>query len=234
MIVCHRIFRLLSIRKMTLDKSIFSNQSIDIIPFEPRFQNEVEQLFRDGLSPKTYDKGPTVAGSQRWFVSSKLSREKNGDMYDIYKSYMTSDNENDSSSNVNHFWVAYDNTKDVVVGHVGLIMSTYKKEDAYIYQTPDLSPLNVCELVRMGVHTDYRGMGIGKRLCETLEKYAFEKGMKQIVLSTLEKMELARRMYEKYGFKLVHKTKIPISDLLGPGDWEELYVVHYVKCVQTY
>ena len=211
---------------------IFTMDDIDIIPFEQRFQEEVVQLFRDGLSPKTYDIGPTVTGSQKWFVESKLSKEK-GDMFDIWDSYIKPNSSKDTSnlSNQSYFWVAFDRTKQIVVGHVGVIMSTYESTDSFIYHSPELNPLNVCELVRMGVHTNYRGKGIGKRLCETVEEYALNQGMKQIVLSTLEKMGLARKMYERYGFKLVHKTKVPIKDLLGPGDWEELNVVHYIKPV---
>ena len=212
-----------------------SPEDIDIIPFEPRFQEEVEQLFRDGLSPKTYNYGPTVAGSQKWFVSSKLSKEEGGDMYNIWESYMTSSVSHPGppnsslTSECKHFWVALDKTNQKVVGHVGVIMSTYKPDNTSIYHSSELNPSNVCELVRMGVHSEYRGKKIGKRLCETLERYAIEKGMRQMVLSTLEKMDLARFMYEKYGFRLVQKTKVPIEELLGPGDWEQLNVVHYVK-----
>ena len=215
---------------MARGSSNLSND-IDILSFEPRFQEEVVKLFRDGIGPNSYNLGPTVAGSQNWFVNSKLSKEE-GDMYNIWDSFMKKESSSlSSSSNFKHFWVAFDHSKQIVVGHVGVVMSTYPAEDSNIYHSPELNPSNVCELVRMGVHTDYRGRNIGKRLCETIENYARENGMKQVVLSTLEKMGLARKLYEKYGFKLVHKTKVPIEDLLGPGDWEELLVVHYVKHV---
>ena len=69
--------------------STSSSEDIEILPFEPRFQNEVEQLFRDGLSPKTYNYGPTVASSQKRFVNSKLSKD-GGDMFNINESYMKS------------------------------------------------------------------------------------------------------------------------------------------------
>ena len=221
------------------DMESSSPDDIVIIPFEPRFQGEVEQLFRYGLSPKTYDYGPTIAASQKGFVASKLSKEKGGDMFNIWESYMAATHDNiisktDSSSpqDCKYFWVALDKLNDKVVGHVGVIMSTYKPDNSFIYHSPELNSSNVCELVRMGVHSEYRGKKIGKRLCETLEKHAKEKGMKQMVLSTLERMDLARFMYEKYGFRLVHTTKIPMQQLLGPGDWEQLNVVHYVKEVE--
>ena len=207
-------------------------EDIDIIPFQKEFQEEVVELFRDGLSPKTYNIGPTVARSQKLFVASKLSKENGGDMYNIWDSYMEKDPTSNSNCHLNHFWVAFDKTKQIVVGHVGVILSTYSAENSFIYHSPELNPFNVCELVRMGVHPEYRGRRIGKRLCETLEKYAYENGMKQIVLSTLEEMQLATKMYEKYGFRLADKAKIPLEDFLGPGDWEELIGVHYVKEVK--
>jgi len=216
-----------------------SPEDIVIIPFEPRFQVEVEQLFRDGLSPKTYDCGPTIAASQKLFVASTLSKEKGGDMFNIWESYMAAPNDNiisktnpSSPPDCKYFWVALDHINLKVVGHVGVIMSTYKSDNSFIYHSAELNPSNVCELVRMGVHSEYRGKRIGKRLCETLEKHAKEKGMKQMVLSTLERMDLARFKYEKYGFRLVQTTTIPMKKFLGPGDWEQLNVVHYVKNVE--
>ena len=215
-----------------------SQEDIVIIPFEPRFQSEVELLFRDGHSPKTYDCGPTVAGVKKWFVNSTLSKEEGGDMSNIWESYMAASSDNpiskaNSSSppDCKYFWVALDKVNQKVVGHVGVIMSTYKSDNSFIYHSPELNPTNVCELVRMGVHSEYRRRGIGKRLCEILEKHAKEKGMKQIVLGTLEKNVLARFMYEKYGFQLVHTTKLPIDEILGPGDWEQLNDFHYMKKV---
>ena len=205
--------------------------NIDILPFEPCFQEPVVQMFIDGLSPKSYDFGPTVQKQQRWFVDSKLS-EDGGDMYDIWESFMEGHDSNPEHSK--YFWVAFDQTKQKVVGHVGVIMSTYGKEDKLIYHSEELNPSNVCELVRMGVHEDYRGKKLGKRLCKTVEEYAMKRGMKQIVLSTLDRMNLARSMYEGYGFRLVYETKIPADWMLktlGPGEWEEMYVVHYIKPV---
>ena len=82
-------------------------EDIDIIPFQKQFQEEVVDLFRDGLSPKTYDIGPTVARSQKLFVASKLSKENGGDMYNIWDSYMEKDPSSNSNCHLNHFWVAF-------------------------------------------------------------------------------------------------------------------------------
>ena len=53
--------------------------------------------------------------------------------------------------------------------------------------------------------------------------------MKQIVRSIPDIMNLARNMYDIYEHKLANETKRPLQLLVGPGQWEELYVVHYIK-----
>ena len=75
-----------------------NQEDIDIIPFKPQFQEEVVHLFKDGLSPKTYDFGPTVAIQQRLFVESKLSQEDDGDMFNIWESFMGARDHSDESS----------------------------------------------------------------------------------------------------------------------------------------
>ena len=77
--------------------------NIEIMPFQKEFQEEVVKLFREGLSPKTYDIGPTVARSQKLFVTSKLSEEDGGDMHNIWDSYMEKDPSSVSNRHFNHF-----------------------------------------------------------------------------------------------------------------------------------
>ena len=155
-----------------------------------------------------------------------------GDMFNIWESFMRQNELN--THTCEHFWVAIDKSKQVVVGHIGVIMSTYGEKDKFIYHTKDINPSNVCELVRMGVREDYRGKHIGRRLFDTLEEFAIKKGMKQIVLSTLDKRELACRFYEGVGFKMVYKTMLNLEGVLGSGDWEVLYVVHYIKLMNNH
>ena len=206
--------------------------NIDIIPFEPCFQEEVVKLFVAGISTKTDQIGKTINSHLKWYKENKLS-ENEGDMFNIWESFMKQHPEEKQNveSTCKYFWVAIDKSIQRVVGHIGVIMSTYDKTDQFIYYKQDLNPSNVCELVRMGVHEGYRGKHIGKRLFETLEVYAAMKGMKQIALSTLDRRELACRFYEGVGFKLVHKNKLDLKEILGPGDWEDLHVVHYVKLI---
>ena len=111
-------------------------------------------------------------------------------------------------------------------------MATYAHNDKFIYHREGLNPSNVCELVRMVVCKDYRGKNIGKRLFQTLEKYAVSKGMKEIVLSTLDGNGSAGSFYARVGFKVAKKTKVNVHDSLGPGDWEDLFLFHFVKSIQ--
>ena len=55
----------------------------------------------------------------------------------------------------------------------------------------------------LGVHPDYRGRGIGRALMEECIRRCREKGISTIGLHTSELMEIARKMYEKMGFKRV-------------------------------
>lgn len=162
---------------------------------------------------------------------------KGGDMFDIYESYMTG-----SGGAGSHFWVAVDED-DRVLGFVGMIMSTYGPSDTAIYESSpetragevqDLSPQNVCELVRMSVSEEARGKGLGSRLCEVVEAHARRCGMKRIVLSTLESMYLAVGLYEKCGYRLLMKTDVDIEFYKHVAEQEKfeaeaVVIVHYGK-----
>lgn len=196
---------------------------------------------------------PSGKASQKEFLKSKISED--GDMFDIYESFMRTKAENYPSAtdnvtktctagNCKHFWVAI-NSDNKVLGCVGIIMSTYPLSVREIYEDADqdtdtdtdieaLSPQNVCELVRMSVSEEARGKGLGSRLCNVLESYAMERGMKRIVLSTLEDMHLAVGLYVKCGYRLLTKTNVDINFFKHVAEQdnfeiEEVVVVHYGK-----
>mmetsp|Transcript_37250 Transcript_37250/g.69396 ORF Transcript_37250/g.69396 Transcript_37250/m.69396 type:complete len:181 (-) Transcript_37250:257-799(-) len=151
-----------------------------------------------------------------------------GDMYDIFDSYMTKTSDEDQNSNstsdaisssdeakCKHFWVAV-NEDSKVLGCVGVIMSTYNSSETAIYHSANesgdsLAPHDVCELVRMSVSEDARGLGVGTKLYKVLEDFAREKGMKRIVLSTLEDMLQAVGLYKKLGFRLMMKSDVDMN-----------------------
>lgn len=67
------------------------------------------------------------------------------------------------------------------------------------------SPPSICELKRLYITPDSRGLGVGRLLLETVIEKAKELGYKEMMLDTLPSMFAARKMYEKYGFVRVEK-----------------------------
>jgi putative acetyltransferase len=58
-------------------------------------------------------------------------------------------------------------------------------------------------LKRMYLRPEQRGRGLGRRLLETALAEARASGAKRVKLDTTERMEAARALYERYGFKQV-------------------------------
>jgi ribosomal protein S18 acetylase RimI-like enzyme len=70
-----------------------------------------------------------------------------------------------------------------------------------------------CELKRIYVRPDVRGMGFGKMLSEDLLRRALEHGYRRAVLDTLATMHAAQEMYQSLGFREMRRE---VSDY-GPG-----------------
>ncbi|MEO1367328.1 MAG: GNAT family N-acetyltransferase, partial [Acidobacteriota bacterium] len=49
-----------------------------------------------------------------------------------------------------------------------------------------------------------RGRGVGTALMDTLLDFARRRGYRSVVLSTVDALHAARRIYEKVGFRLLH------------------------------
>ncbi len=60
---------------------------------------------------------------------------------------------------------------------------------------------NICEMKRLYVKPKAQGLKIGKLLTEAIIKKSKALGYQSIQLDTLEKLEVALKMYEKMGFK---------------------------------
>ncbi len=56
------------------------------------------------------------------------------------------------------------------------------------------------EIQRIAVHPDYRGLGIGRKLMDTMVTYATESRAGVIRLEVRESNTAARSLYESYGF----------------------------------
>ena len=69
-----------------------------------------------------------------------------------------------------------------------------------IYPTEGL-PENTCELVKMYLLPEARGVGLGRTLIEKCLETARENGFQQVYLETLDELHLALKIYAKFGFE---------------------------------
>lgn len=60
--------------------------------------------------------------------------------------------------------------------------------------------LDICEMKRLFVRDDFKGLGIGKRLIELILLEAKKKGYRKIRLDTLPSMKKAQDLYRYFGF----------------------------------
>ena len=70
---------------------------------------------------------------------------------------------------------------------------------AGIYPTENL-PVGTCELVKLYLHKDARGMGLGKKLLLTAMDWAKQSGYNQVYLESMPELSKAVAIYEKLGF----------------------------------
>ncbi|HLP10534.1 MAG TPA: GNAT family N-acetyltransferase [Flavobacteriales bacterium] len=73
---------------------------------------------------------------------------------------------------------------------------------AGIYPSAGL-PDNTCELVKMYILPEVRGIGLGKKLLDHCIDFAYELGYSKIYLETVPEFKSAISMYEKSGFVLL-------------------------------
>ena len=69
-----------------------------------------------------------------------------------------------------------------------------------IYPTDGL-PGDTCELVKMYLLPEARGLGLGRLLIEKCLQFAKEAGYKNVYLETMPESKNALKVYEKMGFK---------------------------------
>ena len=74
---------------------------------------------------------------------------------------------------------------------------------AGIFPTEGL-PEKTCELVKLYLHKDARGIGLGKQLLLKSMQWAKENGYKQVYLESMPELSKAVSIYENVGFKKIH------------------------------
>lgn len=86
-----------------------------------------------------------------------------------------------------------------------------------IYPTEGL-PENTCELVKMYLLPEARGIGLGRSLIERCLEMARTKGFQQVYLETLPELKLAVKVYEKFGFEYL-SAPLGNTKHFGCGLW---------------
>ena len=62
-------------------------------------------------------------------------------------------------------------------------------------------PQGTCELVKMYLLPEARGIGLGKKLIQKCLDYAKDQGYKNIYIETMPELKQALNVYEKFGFQ---------------------------------
>jgi len=73
---------------------------------------------------------------------------------------------------------------------------------AGIFPTEGL-PADTCELVKMYLSADARGLGLGRKMIGTCLEIAAETGYRQVYLETMPELKKAVSVYEKFGFSFL-------------------------------
>lgn len=72
-----------------------------------------------------------------------------------------------------------------------------------IFPTEGL-PDDTCELVKMYLNREVRGIGLGKKFIQNCIDFAKETGYRKIYLETMPELQQALKTYEKFGFRYIN------------------------------
>lgn len=104
--------------------------------------------------------------------------------------------------------VYYDDTTDYLFElfqHTGSVYFVAEKNNellggAGIFPSAGLQP-GTCELVKMYLKSEARGLGLGKLLIDKCLQFAKGFGYQQVYIETMPELRKAVSVYEKYGFE---------------------------------
>lgn len=74
-----------------------------------------------------------------------------------------------------------------------------------IYPTDGLPP-DTCELVKMYLLPEARGIGLGRKIIAMCLEKAVENGFSRVYLETMPELSLALKAYEKFGFEYINSS----------------------------
>ncbi|XP_068122023.1 probable N-acetyltransferase camello [Hyperolius riggenbachi] len=123
----------------------------------------------------------------RHILTSYVQATLADDMLDIHNFYLEQDD--------HCFWVA--ESAGELLGIVAAFPSPHSSEGK------DLA------LRRLSVSAGHRGKGIAQALCRTVVNFARQRGYEAVVLTTTNAQIGARKLYEKFGFRLICKIEPP-------------------------
>lgn len=123
--------------------------------------------------------------------------------FEEFRNELNTQNNIDYINNGGKFWVAFDDT-DNIIGTIALVK--HNKTEV--------------ELKKLYVRSDYRGKGLSRELYSKVIETTKEEKYKRIFLSTYDKLDVAVKFYLKRGF-----TEIKELDSHGNGaKYFELYI----------
>jgi putative acetyltransferase len=108
--------------------------------------------------------------------------------------------------------VYYDSTTDALYelfsSTRGSVYYIAEKEGALvggggIFPSPGL-PDGTCELVKMYLLPEVRGIGLGKKMIQACIAFARESGYRHIYIETMPELKQAMNTYEKFGFRYLN------------------------------
>lgn len=75
-----------------------------------------------------------------------------------------------------------------------------------IYPTDGLDP-DTCELVKMYLLPEARGLGLGRTLIQKCLEFAKDAGYEKVYLESMPELKKALKVYERYGFEYLSGPK---------------------------
>lgn len=110
-----------------------------------------------------------------------------------------------------HDMIILDNPEEIVLARGGFLWLA--KEEEQIVGTVGILPegYGIFELIKMCVAESWQGRGISKLLIETCLQKVKELGGEKLFLFSNHQLQIALKLYAKYGFKNVEVTDSPFE-----------------------